>query len=140
MQLYEFINMSDKITFYAKDDDIARAVTLLLGEGKAGCKNKDGEQLENCFTAFGNPAPDEVYEQIENFVKEGNQDLINSLNTVACCDFDEREIYDEYTENSTNQEKWDKWDNKNRTSLNNFGKYARKLANAILSKKQKSEV
>lgn len=134
MQLYEFINMSDKITFYAKDDSIARAVTLLLGNGKAGCKKQGGEQLEHCFTAFGNPAPDEVYEQIENFVKDGNQDLIKALNSVACCDFDEREIYDSYTENSANQEKWDKWDNKHRTSLNNFGKYARNLANAILSK------
>lgn len=126
--LYEFINVSDKITFCAINDDIARTVTLLLGEGKAGCKKESGELLDYCFTAFGGPAPDEVYEKIENFVNEGNEDLVNALKTVACCDFNERDIYNEYTENSSNRERCDKWNEKHRTSLNNFSKYAYKLA------------
>lgn len=136
--IHEFINMSDKITFYASNDEIARAVTLLLGNGKCGCKDETGKDVPYCFTAFGNPAPDEVYKQIEEWVSTGNKELIKSLNTVAVCDFSEREIYDDYTENSNNQKRWEKWDDKHRTSLNNFGKYARKLAK-VLEEKQESD-
>ena len=62
---YEFINMSDKITFCAENNDYARAVTLLLGNGKAGCKPQNGECLDYCMTAFHGEAPEEIYEQIE---------------------------------------------------------------------------
>lgn len=134
--IYEFINMSDKITFYALNDDIARAVSLLLGEGKCGCADETGKQIPHCFTAFGNPAPDEVYAQIDNLLKTNDTNLIEALNTVAVCDFSEREIYDDYTENSKNQEKWQKWDDKHRTSLNDFGSYARKLAKVLQHKKE----
>lgn len=34
MNLYEFINMSDTITFYAPDDDIAFTVTMYVGNGE----------------------------------------------------------------------------------------------------------
>lgn len=134
--LYEFINMSDKITFYAKNDDYARAVTLILGNGKAGCKKENGESIPYCMTAFHGSAPDEVYEQIKKMVAEKDAELINALNTVAVCDFHEREIFDDYTENGTNQEKWEKWDNKNRTSLNDFGSYARQIAKNLAGEKE----
>lgn len=134
--IYEFINMSDKITFYALNDDIARAVTLLLGKGKAGCKDETGKDIPYCFTAFGNSAPDEVYKQIDNLLTTCDNNLIEALNTVAVCDFSEREIYNDFTENSNNQEKWKKWDDKHRTSLNDFGSYARKLAQFLQNKKE----
>lgn len=130
-QIYEFINMSDSITFYALNDDYARAVTLLLGEGKCGCKTKDGKIIEHCYTAFQGEAPQEIYDQLEKMIKDKDTNLIEALNSVAVCDFSEREIFDEYTENATNEAKWLKWDDKHRTSLNNYGKYARKLVKDI---------
>jgi len=133
--LYEFINMSDKITFYAKNDDYARALTLLLGEGKAGCKKENGESIPYCMTAFQGSAPQEVYDQISEMVRSGDEELEKALNSVAVCDFSEREIFDDYTENGSNEEKWQKWDNKHRTSLNDFGKYARGIAKNLQNKR-----
>ena len=77
--LYEFINMSDTITFYAKNDDYARALTLLLGEGKAGCKKEDGTSLEYCMTAFHGSAPQEVYDLISEMVRSCDEELIKAL-------------------------------------------------------------
>lgn len=133
--LYEFINMSDKITFYAKNDDYARALTLLLGEGKAGCRKENGESIPYCMTAFQGSAPQEVYDQISEMVKNCDEELIKALNSVAVCDFSEREIFDDYTEDGKNEEKWKKWDNKHRTSLNDFGKYARGIAKNLQNKR-----
>ena len=98
--LYEFINMSDKITFNALNDDYARAATLLLGNGKAGCKKQDGTSLSYCMTAFHGEAPEEIYQQIENMLK--------------------------------NKEKVQQWDDVHRTSMNQFVKYARNLAERIM--------
>lgn len=129
--LYEFINMSDKITFNALNDDYARAATLLLGNGKAGCKKQDGTSLPYCMTVFHGEAPQEVYEQIKNMLKNKDKELINTLNSFAVCDFNEREIYENYTQNSTNKEKVQQWDDVHRTSTNQFVNYARKLAENI---------
>lgn len=130
--LYEFINMSDKITFNALNDDYARAATLLLGNGKAGCKKQDGTSLPYCMTAFHGEAPQEVYEQIKNMLKNKDKELINTLNSFAVCDFNEREIYENYTQNSTNKEKVQQWDDVHRTSMNRFVNYARKLAENVM--------
>ena len=135
MELYELINMSDKITFYSENDEYARAVTLLLGEGKCGCRKQDGTSLEHCMTAFKGNAPREIYEQIEEMLKKKDEKLIFALKSVAVCDFGEREIFDEYTENGANEEKYKKWDDTHRTSINNYGKYARTIAKAILEQK-----
>lgn len=135
MNLYEFVNMSDEITFYADNNDYARAVTLILGEGKAGCRDRNGNSLPYCMTAFHGKAPQEIYDNLDNMLKSKDEKLINALNSVAVCGFGEREIFDDYTENATNEEKWLKWDDVHRTSLNNFGSYARKIAKKLQDKK-----
>lgn len=130
-ELYEFLNPSDTITFYAENDDIARAVTLILGNGKAGCRKENGEQVDNCFTAFGNPAPQKVYDEIEKWLKEGNESLIQSFNSLGCCNRDERPIFDEYIQNDEANKKFLKWDETHRSSMNDFCGYARRLAKQI---------
>lgn len=131
MEIYELINMSDRITFYAENDDYARAVTLLLGEGKCGCRKQDGTSLEYCMTAFHGEAPQEIYDQLRDMLKNNDEKLIYALSSIAVCDFSEREIYDDYTENMTNQEKMIKWDDKHRTSINQFFRYSQKLAHNL---------
>ena len=138
-ELYEFLNPSDGITFYAMSDEIARTATLLLGNGKAGAKAIDSDNnLEYCFTAF-NPAPEEIYKTVEKHVKTPDKDLIDCLNSFAVCKPYEREIYDDYTNNGTNETKFKKWDDKNRSSMNDFCGYARRLA-ASLNKKLEANV
>lgn len=131
MNNYELINMSDNITFCADNDDYARAVTLILGEGKCGCRTQDGNSIHYCMTAFHGEAPQEIYNQISNMLKTKDKKLIEALKTVAVCDFSEREIYEDYTENYTNQEKMIKWDDSHRTSINNFFRYSQNVAHRL---------
>lgn len=130
-ELYEFVNPSDVITFYADNDDYARAATLLVGGGKAGCKKKNGYSLDNCLTAFCGEAPEEVYDFIKKAIINKDEKLLDALNSFAVCDFGERYIFDDYTKNGTDKEKLKKWDDKKRTSLNDFCSYARHLAEII---------
>ena len=62
MNLYEFVNISDAITFYAPDDDIAFAVSLYIGNGNCSCKriDPDGDKdvKDSALYLFG--IPDEV--------------------------------------------------------------------------------
>ena len=46
--LYEFITISDPITFRASNNSIAFVVATALGQGKAGCENRDtGESIDS---------------------------------------------------------------------------------------------
>lgn len=137
--LYKFVNFSDVITFYADNDDYARAATLLVGEGKSGCQKEDGSSLDYCFTAFSGEAPKEVYDFIMKAVKDKDEKLLNALNSFAVCDFGERAIFDDYTKNGTDKEKLEKWDETKRTSLNDFCSYAKNLAKTIKNREVADE-
>ncbi len=55
MKLYELITPSDPITFYAPDNDIAEAIALFVGNGKAGLEfadRKDKSELPSTMTAI----------------------------------------------------------------------------------------
>lgn len=83
------------------------------------------------MTAFTGEAPKEIYDQLETMLKEKDKNLVSALKTIAVCDFSEREIYNDYTENCTNKEKMDKWDDAHRTSMNQFYHYAQRLARKL---------
>ena len=50
--LYEFITISDPITFRASNNSIAFVVATALGQGKAGCENRDTGESIDSMTAF----------------------------------------------------------------------------------------
>lgn len=129
MNLYEFINISDAITFYAPDDDIAFAVAMYVGNGKCSCERVDPDGNKDVKDSapylFG--IPDEVLKRFEAIITSRSKECVESAHTFACCKPGEREIFNDYTNNGTDKAKYEKWDDSHRTSLNDYSKYARSL-------------
>ena len=141
MNLYEFINISDAITFYAPDDDIAFAVALYVGNGECSCKriDPDGDKdvKDSNLYLFG--IPDEVVKRYDEIITSRSKECVEAAHTFACCKPGERQIFDDYTKNGTDKEKYDKWDNAHRSSMANYCKYARGLRLKYNQDKQQEE-
>lgn len=127
MKLYEFITPSDPITFYAPDNDIAEAIALFVGGGKAGIKAIDKSETPNTLTAFFGGIQGEQLERVKQTVEKRVDEVIAAGKTFAVCRSSQREIYDDYTNNGQDEEKVEKWDDKNRSSISDWCGYARSL-------------
>ena len=130
MNLYEFIQPSDSITFYAEDDDVAFAATIIVGN--AHCfANRIGEDgkttaVEGTSLYIGK-VPDEIIERLKHLLETRAAEIFAAFKTFAVCSPGCRKEYDVYTENSTNEERWKEWDDRKRTSMTNWCGYARGL-------------
>jgi hypothetical protein len=128
MKLYEFITPSDPITFYAADDDIAQVVGIYVGNGQAGVSPCAGDKNRKIETMhFFGPLPNDIMQKMEKVAKERLDDFLEAAHSFAVCNPDQRVIYDEYTNNGKDKSKVEKWDDKNRSSMNDWCKYARSL-------------
>ncbi len=127
MQLYEFITPSDPITFYAPDIDVAEAISLFVGNGKAGFRSFDNIKTPNTMTVFSGGIQGEQLERFKKVMDERIDEVIAAGRTFAVCSKSYREEYDTLTENSTNTEQIEKWDERHRSSMNNWCGYARSL-------------
>jgi len=125
MKLYEFINPSDPITFYAPDNDIAETVTIVVGGGRAGLKATDGSDVPNTmyFLGVSDTARDKITKTMDTRIDE----FFEAAKTFAVCEASLREEYDELTKDSTDTERIQKWDDKHRSSMTNWCDYARGL-------------
>lgn len=141
MNLYEFINISDAITFYAPDDDIAFAVALYVGGGKCSCKRiePDGDKdvKDSNLYLFG--IPNEVVKKYDEIITSRSKECVESAHTFACCKPGEREIFNDYTKNGTDKAKYDKWDDAHRSSMSDYCKYAHGLRLKDNQDKQQEE-
>lgn len=126
MKLYEFITPSDPITFYAPDNDIAEAVALFVGSGKASIKAVDNSETPNTMTFFGGKAEGQL-ERIKATMDKRIDEVIAAGKTFAVCSIAYREEYDELTKNSTDVKRIEKWDDKHRSSISDWCGYARGL-------------
>jgi len=126
VKLYEFITPSDPITFYAPDNDIAEAIALFVGNGKAGIKSVDGNEVPNTITFITGIAENQL-ERLKETMNKRINEVIAAGKTFAVCDAGFREEYDELTKNSTDTNRVEKWDNKHRSSMSDWCGYARNL-------------
>jgi len=126
MKLYEFITPSDPITFYAPDNDIAVAVGLFVGQGKAGIRTFDDSDVLNTLTIFSG-LPQNQLNRFKETMDKRIDEVIAAGKTFAVCKPAYREVYDELTENSTNIERIEKWDNKHRSSMSDWCGFARSM-------------
>lgn len=134
MKLYEFITPSDPITFYAPDNDIAEAVGLIVGRGKAGIQYTDERRnkdlIPNTMTIFsGWDNGQEV--RVRKTMKNRLSEIIAAGKTFAVCSPAFREEYDELTDNGSNDERVKKWDAKHRSSMSDWCTFARSLKRKI---------
>lgn len=144
MKIYEFITTSDAITFKAENDKVAFLTCLLLGEGKAGCRDEDGESLKT-MTAFifNQNQRNKVYkeycgtEDIKSVFDDSICDVANALKTFAYCSIPDRKQYDEAIEAITNEKELQEYKKKhehtNRTSISKWVANAWKYGEALLN-------
>lgn len=130
MNLYRFIQPSDDITFYAADDDVAFAATMIIGKGHCFAKRirDDGGEADVEGMAFYiGKIPDEIIGRLKRLLDTRKAEIFAAFRTFAVCSPWCRTEYDVYTENSTNEERWREWDDRKRTSMTNWCGYARSL-------------
>ena len=87
MKLYELITPSDPITFYAPDNDIAEAIALFVGNGKAGLKfadKRDKGKIPNTMTAFGAFADGQL-ERFKTTMDKRLDEVLAAGKTFAVC-------------------------------------------------------
>ncbi len=125
MKLFELITPSDPITFYAPDNDIAEAIAVFVGNGKAGLRAIDGSETPNTMIFLG--ASDEQMDRIKSTLKDRQKEVISAGKTFATCTAGFREEYDTLTENSTNTEAIAQFDDRHRSSMSDWCGYARSL-------------
>ncbi len=130
MKLYEFINISDAITFYAPDDDIAFATALYVGRGECACERieAEGNKEVKDSACYLFEIPPDVLKRFENIINSRSKEVLEAAHTFACCKPGERVIFDDYTNQGTDKEKYDKWDDAHRSSILDYCKYARSLS------------
>jgi hypothetical protein len=132
--IYEFITVSDPITFIAESDAVAWTVASLLGEGKAGCDREDGESM-NTMTAF---VPEskraEIYmkyigtEDIGGYVKEHKKEISDAFLSFAYGSIRQRKQYDAAIAAITDTDKLKQFkvqhEDMQRTSMSRWVNYA----------------
>lgn len=130
MELYEFITPSDPITFYASDNDIAEAIGLVIGGGKAAIaytdKKRDKEPIPNTMTVFSG-WDNGQQARVNKTMEDRTEEVLAAGKTFAVCKPGLRYEYDKMTDNATNEKEIAEWDDRHRSSMNNWCKFARTL-------------
>lgn len=139
MEFYEFITPSDSITFKAPDDKVAFACAVLLGNGKAGCKNlKTGESLGSML--FLSRDPDAEMTKflgmpMGEYLKQNTVAVKESFLTFSYGSVEERRTFDDACQAITDPKKLKKFkadhENRNRTSMSEWVKHAWHLGEKI---------
>jgi len=128
MTLYEFITPSDPITFYAPDDDVALAVGIIVGGGKAGVTNLTTEEsLPSLLLFVAEVAVKEAIKAPLATWRDRGAECIAAAHSFAVCDKASRPIYDECTEYGQDAAQVAKWNDAHRSSMSDWCGYARQL-------------
>ena len=136
--IYEIINPSDPYTLYADDFKVAAASVLLLGQGAYSIENEKGDEEMPIFLSGG--ADEWIEEKFGDFEKwmDKNRDKVaECLESVMSFGFNQRYAYDEAIKaikgKKAKQEYRDKIHDKNRSSLNDIGAKAWRIAEKLRS-------
>ena len=142
--LYEFITISDPITFRASNNSIAFVVATALGQGNAGCENRDtGESIDSMTAFMPDNERQEVYrnycgEDVKAFIIEHAQEIADAYKSFAYGSVSERRTYDAAIAAITDPKKLEEFktvhEDQNRTSLSRWVDFAWKQGEEIQRK------
>lgn len=146
--IYELINPSDPISFHASDDDVARAVGMVLGRGKAGVDDLRGETVLPIL--FLSP-PEGVNAYMEDpqwwggmtlgeLMWNRGDEVAAALDTLAIVRAEHRAAFDakvEALDPGLRAEYLEAHADEERTSMNDYRAYARSTAAAIRARDSK---
>lgn len=140
MNTYEIVNPSDKVTFLAPDDAVARAATLLVGSGNYGLRDvTDGKSMNvHCMLLFtSEQATERLLAEwfgpgsLKAFLDARWPEVAAALASAQNLDAAHRKDYEEAIAGMT-KEKAEKYrrevEDRHRSSLNQIVKYAWSLA------------
>lgn len=99
MGLYELIQPSDPITFYASDEAVARAVCLMLGDGKYGLHDEHGENLDTILLFCGEAQAEKRLhdwfgDDVAGFMEAKQKDIAEALESVMVVGVKERAMFE----------------------------------------------
>lgn len=124
MNLYELVNPSDVVTFYATDDKTAFSCVLLLSNGSYGCVREDGTRLPTLLLLKENPKQtilDFMEEDPQKWVDQHEKEIGECFSTFQYVSLEGRKDYDEkinalFTEEDKVLFK-NKWEDDHRSSM-----------------------
>lgn len=139
MVVAEIVNPSDKYTIKGTPIILCYA-GLFLGEGQYALNTRDGETVLPLMLFGGDPKKfilDEFGEDFDEYLAAHYTDVADCLDSVMIGGFNAREDAEKALE-GMNPEEREKWlaerHDKRRSSMNDIGGYARKLAAAFRKK------
>ena len=151
-KLYEVINPSDEITFYAPSDKVAVAAVLVCGEGQWGATRieDDGDVDVGGMLLFSDEEQTNKYLQkwlrtsdLGYVLDHYGEEIATALESMAIMSSSERYAYDEAVNairDPVARKKYiKKVNNHNRTSLNDITSYAHKMAEKVREKIKKGK-
>jgi hypothetical protein len=135
-QVYAITNPSDPYTIKGADKAALCVAVLVLGEGRYGLVDKEGETLMPIL-AFGGDAISWLHGEmgvtnLERYIEKNGELLADCLGSIIIGDFNDRWLVEKSLENAKCEEDTEQilkeWHDKRRTSLNDIGATARKVA------------
>lgn len=132
----EIVNPSDAYTIDGTDTQAACAAILILGEGKYGLLNSDGDRVMSVFLFGGH---EEFCQQmfggtIDNYIDGHKADIAAALDTVRIGSIGDREELEEALEAMAPSKRaafLEKRNDNRRTSMNDIGSRAAKYAKLL---------
>lgn len=144
-KLYELITPSDPIVFAAVNDKVAYTCSILLGNGKAGCKREDGESIPTMI--MFDPDPEKTMQEylgepMKDFISKNMAEIADCFDSFSYGDFEDKRRYEDAVSAITDPVKLKefkaKHEDRNRSSMSQWVKGAWNYAEGI-RKKLKSE-
>ena len=140
--IYEFITPSDPITFLSDDDKVAFLCSVVLGNGKAGCKRIDenGKEIRLPSMLMFDSEPEKAIddflcEPLGSFFEKNKQKIKDCFDSFAYGTIEDRQKYDDALSAIADPEKQKefklKHEDENRSSMSQWVKGAWQSAKNI---------
>lgn len=139
--IYEIINPSDPYTCIAEEPKVAMAAVIMLGDGRLGLEDESGKSHGTIFLFMNKKQTEAKLKELfggkslSEFFKENNLAIADCLDSVMSFGIESRRAFDEamkrIPDEKSRKEYKESLHDKNRTSMNDFGSYAWKLAKSF---------
>jgi hypothetical protein len=151
MELYELINPSDCVTFHAPSNQVAIAVSLLVGRGQYPARRCSDDTSVGGLLLFATEEQTEamlakwfVGVALEAWIDAHRDEVIAALEDCATMSVSDRQTYDAACAAITEPSKLATFkaevQDKKRTSMNDISGYAWKMAAKMRGEKPKDDV
>lgn len=129
----EIINPSDKYTLITDDFKLAAVAVAILGNGKYGLKNIDGDESSPVLFGWESWFQEQGIEDLSKYIDDHKTDIAMILDTVLIGDRSDVENTLPLIAEDQRQKWLDDRHDRKRSSMNDIGKAAKSIAKALRS-------